>query len=92
MTYCTTAWPLYLERHGIEALEKTVLRRVFQSVKRDCRSTTGENRRNIMKLTQKTDVDDIVIGSTNGLVYNPIPHGEEWKVDFAEAWTSKVHG
>ena len=33
---------------------------------------------------KKTDVDDIDIGSSNGLVYNPIPLGEEWKVDFAE--------
>ena len=69
---------------SLEVSEKTVLRKIFQSVKRDCRSTTGENLRNLMKLTKKTDVDDIDIGSSNGLVYNPIPLGEEWKVDFAE--------
>ena len=53
-------------------------------MKRDCRSTTGENLRNLMKLTMKTDVDEIEIGSTHKLVYNQIPSGEEWKVDFAE--------
>ena len=68
----------------MEASEKMVLRKIFQSVKRDCRSTTGENLRNLMKLTKKTDVDEIEIGSTHKLVYNQIPSGEEWKVDFAE--------
>ena len=68
----------------MEASEKMVLRKIFQSVKRDCRSTTGENLRNLMKLTMKTDVDEIEIGSTHKLVYNQIPSGEEWKVDFAE--------
>ena len=69
---------------SLEVSEKTVLRKIFQSVKRDCRSTTGENLRNLMKLTKKTDVDDIDIGSSKGLVYNPIPLGEEWKGNFAE--------
>ena len=68
----------------MEASDKMVLRKIFQSVKRDCRSTTGENLRNLMKLTKKTDVDEIEIGSTHKLVYNQIPSGEEWKVDFAE--------
>ena len=68
----------------VEESEKIVLRTIFQSVKRDCRSTTGENLRNIMKLTKKTNVDDIEIGSTSGLTYHPIPSGEEWKVGFAE--------
>ena len=68
---------------SMEMSEKMILRKAFRSVKRDCRSTTGENLRNIMKLTKKTDVDDIKIGSTNGLVYNEIPEGDEWKVKFA---------
>ena len=37
-----------------------------------------------MELTKKTDVDEIEIGSTHKLVYNQIPSGEEWKVEFAE--------
>ena len=68
---------------SMEMSEKMILRKTFRSVKRDCRSTTGENLRNIMKLTKKTDVDDIKIGSTNGPVYNEIPEGDEWKVKFA---------
>ena len=53
-------------------------------LKKECRSTTGRNMRNLMKLTRNTSVDDLVIGSTRGLVYNKIPEGEEWRVAMAE--------
>ena len=36
-----------------------------------------------MKLTGKTSVDDLEIGGTLGLLYNQIPEGDEWKVNFA---------
>jgi hypothetical protein len=69
---------------SIAASEKMLLRKIFRSVKRDCRSPTGENLRNLMKMTGKTDVEEIEIGSTRGLVYNAIPDGDEWRVIFAE--------
>ena len=57
----------------------------MDTLKRECRSTTGRNMRNLMKLTGNTSVDDdLVIGSTRGLVYNKIPEGQEWRVNFAE--------
>ena len=56
----------------------------MDTLKRECRSTTGRNMRNLMKLTGNTSVDDLVIGSTRGLVYNKIPEGEEWRVNIAE--------
>ena len=37
-----------------------------------------------MKVTGNTSVHDLVIGCTRGLVYNKIPEGEEWIVNFAE--------
>ena len=68
---------------NIELSEKRVLRKTLLVVKRDCRSTTGGNLRNLMKLTGKTSVDDLEIGGTLGLLYNQIPEGDEWKVNFA---------
>ena len=69
---------------SIESSEKRVLRKTIHTLKRECRSTTGRNMRNLMRLTGKTSVDDLVIGCTRGLVYNEIPDGEEWKVSFAK--------
>ena len=40
--------------------------------------------RNLMRLTGNTSVDDLEIGCTRGLVYNEIPDGEEWKLNFAK--------
>ena len=40
---------------NIELSEKRVLRKTLLVVKRDCRSTTGGNLRNLMKLTGKTN-------------------------------------
>ena len=53
-------------------------------MKRDCRSVTGGNLRNLMKITGSTSVDSITPGSTRELLYKPVPEGEEWKVNFAK--------
>ena len=53
-------------------------------MKRDCRSVTGGNLRNLMKITGSTSVDSITPGSTRELLYKPVPEAEEWKVNFAK--------
>ena len=69
---------------SLESSTKRVLRKTIHTLKRECRSTTGRNMRNLMRLTGNTSVDDLVIGCTRGLVYNEIPDGEEWKLNFAK--------
>ena len=69
---------------NIEMSDKTVLRMTLDAMKRDCRSTTGRNLRNLMKITVNTSIDDIKPGSTCGLLYKPVPEGDEWKIHFAK--------
>ena len=69
---------------SLESSTKRVLRKTIHTLKRECRSTTGRNMRNLMRLTGNTSVDDLEIGCTRGLVYNEIPDGEEWKLNFAK--------
>ena len=66
--------------NAVKTSRKAVLREMFQSIKKDCRSTTGANIRNMMKITKKSDVDDVVQSDFNDLVYNEIPEGDEWRV------------
>ena len=53
----------------MEASEKMVMRKKVSSVKRNCRSNTGESLWNSMKLALKIDISEITIGSTCGLIY-----------------------
>ena len=69
---------------NIEMSDKKVLRKTLSVMKRDCRSTTGGNLRNLMKITGNTSIHDIKVGSTRGLIYKPIPDGEDWKVNIAK--------
>ena len=54
------------------------------AIKRDCRSTTGGNLRNLMKITMSTSIDDITLGCTRGLLYKPVPEGDEWQIHLAK--------
>ena len=45
-----------------------------------------------MKLSDKTNVNELEIGCTKGLTYNHIPHGEAWKVKFAEELLKRKNG
>ena len=69
---------------NIESSQKRVLRKMLNTLKRDCRSRTGANLRSLMKLTGKTSVDDLEVGSTRGLLYKRIPDGEDWRINFAK--------
>ena len=69
---------------NIEMSDKRVLRKTLGAIKRDCRSTTGGNLRNLMKITGNTTIDDITPGSTRGLMYKPVPGGDECQIPFAK--------
>ena len=69
---------------SIETSPKSTLKGVLSAIKYECRSTTGKNLREIMKMTGKSSVDDIRTEDFNGLNYIEIPDGDAWKVLFAE--------
>ena len=69
---------------NVESSNNNALNRALLMIKEDCRSITGRNLRHIMKMSGKTNVNELEIGCTKGLLYNPIPDGEAWRVAFAE--------
>ena len=77
---------------NIETSNKKVLEKALMVVKEDCRSTTGRNLRHIMKLSGKTNVNELELGCTKGLTYNHIPDGEAWKVEFAKELLEMKNG
>ena len=65
----------------LSSSKKEVLRNAFESLKADCRSTTGANIRNIMlecnaDLLKPPSADEV-----KNLKFQPVPSGEEWRID-----------
>ena len=54
---------------------------LLQCIKRDCRSVTGSNLRNILLLTNKDDISQLVNSDVTKLVYMPVPDHEIWRVE-----------
>ena len=55
---------------------------MLSTVKTDCRSTTGNNLRNIMLLVNKTTLNDVRVKT---LINRSMPlHHNKWKVDIAK--------
>ena len=68
----------------ILASDKAVLRTVFHMIKRDCRSTTGENLRKIMLILGETNVEKLESVKLLSKTYVDIPTGDEWKINIAK--------
>ena len=70
--------------NAVETSTKAVLRKMLLTVKEDCRSTTGTNLRNIMKIVGKSRVRDLEPSDLDNLTYKTIPEGQEWKIACAK--------
>ena len=60
----------------IENSPKTLPKLLLQTVKRDCRSVTGSNLRNILLLTNKDNVEELVPDDAFKIDYNPVTSGK----------------
>ena len=60
--------------------QKVVLRNVFHIIKRDCRTITGRNLRNIMLASGNTLYDKKIHYCISKMKYHPIPDQESWRV------------
>ena len=78
--------------NSIKSSEKVVLRKMFNTVKQDCRSTTGMNLRNLMKKMGRSTVDELQPNDVGQLTYHPIPEGDEWKVACAKELVEVKNG
>ena len=66
--------------HQIETSQKTLPKLLLQTVKRDCRSVTGSNLRNILLLTRKDKIDELVPVDTLEMKYVPVLDENKWKI------------
>ena len=76
----------------IEKSPKLLPNILLQAVKRDCRSTTGSNLRNIMLLTTKDDITKLVPSDALEILYQPVLGESEWKVDMLMELIDVKHG
>ena len=57
---------------------------LLQTIKRDCRSTTGSNLRNILLLTSKDDISDLVPSDVSEMKYQPVIANDEWRISMVK--------
>ena len=63
---------------------KEVLRRTFDVLKGDCRSTTGANIRNIRLESQTGLSEQLSAKCVSELKFHPVPPEEEWRIDLVK--------
>ena len=66
----------------IEKSRKCVTKQLLSFIKRDTRSTTGSNLRNLLLLTNKHSINELKKDDINQIKYNEINKEDEWKVNF----------
>ena len=64
----------------LENCPKKLVGNLLTLIKRDVNSTTGSNLKQILNLTTKTSIDELVASDADILVYHPIPEHEKWRV------------
>ena len=53
---------------------------LLQTIRRDCRSTTGSNLRNILMMTSKDDILELAPFETTLMLYEPVAPENRWRI------------
>ena len=59
---------------------KIATKSLLESILHDARSITGSNLCNILLMTDKSNVDDLVPSDVENMEYHPLPEAEKWKI------------
>ena len=70
--------------NALNRSSKAPLRRLYNTVKRDCSSTTGSNLRQILLLVDKHDVNNVRPKDLDSQEFCPVKKGDEWKIGMAK--------
>ena len=68
----------------IENSKKILPNVLLQLIKRDCRSITGSNLRNILLMSSKDDISDLTRTDIYSMVYMPVPDQDKWRINMLE--------
>ena len=71
----------------IEKSTKKVPKQLLAFIKNDVRSTTGSNLRNILLLTDKSNIDDLRKDHIKEIKYQDVDPSNEWKIGFIKEIT-----
>ena len=71
---------------------KIALKNLFDIVKDDTQSVTGNNLRKTMLLLNKASIEDLKPNDTNEIEYRQIPETERWKLDMVKEITDIKFG
>ena len=66
----------------IENSPKQATKHLLKTIKHYARSTSGSNLRNILLMTDKCDVDELIPSDCSFVKYHPILEVDTWKVNF----------
>ena len=78
--------------NSIRNSAKHVLRQLLSLSKDDVRTTTGQNLRNILLLTNKQHVDDLRPGIGDGIEYHQIGEEDVWRINMVKEITDLKNG
>ena len=63
---------------------KSILKHILEAIELDCRSTTGNNLRQIMLLVGKDDIRNLQPSDSMSIRYHPIKEDDAWKVSLIQ--------
>ena len=66
----------------IEKSKKILPNILLKTFERDCRSSTGSNLRNILLLTTKDDISDLVPSDVSQMEFQPVNATDEWSYPY----------
>ena len=76
----------------IDKSTKLVAKQMLNVVKRNVKSVTGSNLRQIMLLLEKRYIDEISLFVVDSLIYVPVPDHDVWKINIVKELIQTKHG
>ena len=62
--------------------KKNTIKHIYNVIYEDCRSTTGNNLRNILLLSDKSHIDQLIPYDALQIRYKHIDKNDEWKIQY----------
>ena len=76
----------------IEKSHKILPNILLQSIKRDCRSVTGSNLRNILLLSRKDDISEVSRDDIKAMIYMPVTEPNRWRINIVQELIDIIWG
>ena len=68
----------------IKKSHKILPKILLQTIRKDCRSVTGSNLRNILLMSRKDDIDQLSRADVQHMIYMPVTEQDRWKLSIVK--------